>query len=124
MGNLGKRVAEQVRVVERNRHDCRNLGRSDDVGGIEPAAKPHLEHHDIAADVREMHERHGGHQLELGGVLPAFRFHRLSTLAHTKRCSREVLIRDVAPVHTDALMEGLHVGAREKPRLKTRLRKD
>ena len=45
-------------MIERNRHDCRNLGRSDDVGGIEPAAKPHLEHHDIAADVREMHE-HG-----------------------------------------------------------------
>ena len=92
MGDLGKRVAEQVRVVERNRHDGRNLGRGDDVGGIEAAAKPHLEHHDIAADVREMHECHGGHQLELGGVLATFRLHRLGTLAHTKRCSREVLI--------------------------------
>ncbi len=64
-----KRGAEQLRMVEPDARDDGHLGRVDDVRGVEAAAEAHLQHHDVAAAPRELHERHRDHQLELGGMV-------------------------------------------------------
>ena len=64
-GDLGDRVSELVRVVQRYAgHPAQR--RFEHVGAVQPPAKPGLDDGDVHLGFGEMVERHGGDDLEEG----------------------------------------------------------
>ena len=92
-------------MVEPDTADHARLRRVDNVRGIQPTAQAHFQHHDIALAGTEMLQGHRGHQLELGGMVAANRLHGLGVRAHRLHRTRQLPLRDIAPVHADALLE-------------------
>ena len=78
----------------------------DDIGGIEPAAQPHLQHHKIDLFAAEIFERDGGDQTEFGrrGV------QRFGGGADACGDVGKRVGRDVLTIHADALGKIDHVG--------------
>ena len=68
-------------MIKTDARDDAHLGLVDDVRGVQTAAQAHFEHHDVARLLREVRERHGGHKLELRGMIG----HGLGSLFHPQR---------------------------------------
>ena len=67
-------VAQDLGVIQTDAGDDRRLRRVDDVGGVQAAAKAHLQHHDVALCLLKEAEGDGRYQLKLGrGVRHGFR---------------------------------------------------
>ncbi len=62
--DLGERVAQELHVIERDRHDDGGLRRRDHVGGVELAAEAGLQQQDVGGHAREGEEGGDGGDLE------------------------------------------------------------
>ena len=65
-GDLGHRIAEKIGMVERDRRHRAHRRATDDIRGVEPAAKPDLEQHDVGCDTGESEKRRRRRNLEEG----------------------------------------------------------
>ena len=84
----------------------RRLRRGDDIGGVQTAPQPHLQHHDVTARPEEILHSQGGHQLKFSGGV----FHPLPRLQHQLAQLSQLLVKDGRSVHLKALMEPPQVG--------------
>ena len=91
-------------MIETERGNDRYLGRQD-VGGIEPAAQPHLDDGDVHLGAAKVQKADGSDGLKVGHTGRAF--NRRADLLH--QCG-DLVPRDLVPIHLDALAEGVHVG--------------
>ena len=60
-------VPQLLHMLQADVGDHRHLRRGDDVGGVQPSAQAHLQHHQVTLGLPEIEHAQGGHQLELGG---------------------------------------------------------
>ena len=96
-GDIRQRRAQLLDVIHAQCRDHRAGRLFDDVGGIQRAAKSHLQHHDITLLLRKIEHAQCGDDLELGGhVLHGF-------------------VRDLLPVDLDALVEPVDEGRGIQP---------
>ena len=107
-----QRVPQKLRVVKADARDDACLGSVDDVRRVEAAAQTHLQHHHVARAAREVDERDGAHELELGRMVGQ----GLGLLPDFERRLEQVGCGDVFAIHADAFLERLEVGAREQAR--------
>ena len=112
-GDVGQGGAQFLDVVHPQRGDDRALGRVDDVGGVQRAAQPHLQHHDIAVLLREIEHPQRGDQLKLGGDVG----HGRGGGPHLLHQADQVPVRDGRAVDLDALIEADDIGRSEQPDL-------
>ena len=78
----------------------------DDIGGIQRAAKSHLQHHDIALLLRKIEHAQCGDDLELGGHV----LHSVGGGLYLLYQRHQRLVRDLLPVDLDALVEPVDEG--------------
>ena len=114
--NLGRGVAQQVRMIKPNTRNNRNLGHINHVRRVQTTAKANLEHHDVALAFRKILQRNSRHQLELCGMVVAFSSHRLGMLANLKRNARKRLVADIEPIHANALFKSFDKGTGKQAR--------
>ena len=107
-------------MVQADAGDDRGLRHVDDVGGVQAAAKAHLQHHDIALCRLEEAEGDGRHQLKLGGGVR----HGVRRLLHPLGGVRQVLVADLFPVYLETLVVAQKVGRGVEPRPVARLLQD
>ena len=99
-GDLPLRGAEQLGVVEVDGGDDAHE-RRDHVRRVEAAAQAHLHHRDVHGLLREVRERHRGHQLEERRLLAEL----LRSLGHGAGHLDEVGLADLVAVDGDALAD-------------------
>ena len=66
-GDLGVGVPQLLHMLQADVGDHRHLRRGDHIGGVQPSAQAHLQHHQVTLGLPEIEHAQGGHQLELGG---------------------------------------------------------
>jgi hypothetical protein len=115
-GDLGQRVAQQVRVVDVDRRHHGHV-RVRDVGGVPGAAQPDLDHRHVDRGVGERRVRHGRDDLEEGHRHPVELL--LVDQCHVRLDLTpglvEPLVGDGQPVDGDPLGHAHHVRAGEPP---------
>ena len=102
-GNLGERVAEQRGVLEADVGDDGEHG-ADDVGAVEPSAKPHFNHRHVYPGIGKVTQCHGGCDFKKRGT------ERLEETALLFHEVHHVLLAHRLAVHTDTLSEVHEVG--------------
>ena len=75
-GDQGPGIAQLLGVLQADIGDHRRLRGGNHIGGIQAAAQPHLQHHDVAARPQEKLHAQSGHQLKFRGWI----LHSLSRL--------------------------------------------
>ena len=109
-GNIGQRGAQLPDVVHTQRGDHGALRLLDDVGGIQRAAQPHFQHHDIALFAGKIQHPQRGDDLELGGHIG----HGVGGRLHPLHQLHQFFVRDLLPVHLDPLVEPVDEGRGEQ----------
>jgi hypothetical protein len=111
-------VAQQRGVLQADGGDDAD-GRGDDVGGVQPAAQPHLQHHPIDLLLGEVEQGQHGHDLE-GGDAGDGLDGRLALLQQ----AHHIVLGDQLAVDADALAEGVQVGRAVEAGAQTRRAQD
>jgi hypothetical protein len=99
----GERIAEELHVIERDRHDDGGQRRRDHVGGVEFAAKAGLQQQDVGLHAREDEEGGDRRDLEEGDRIAA-----IGALAFFDQIDQRLLF-DQRAGDADALMEAHQV---------------
>ena len=100
-GDIRQRRAQLLDVIHAQCRDHRAGRLFDDVGGIQRAAKPHFQHHDIALLLRKIEHAQCGDDLKLGGHV----LHGVGGGLYLFHQRHQRLVRDLLPVDLDALVE-------------------
>ena len=109
-GNIGQRGAQLPDVVHTQRGDHGALRILDDVGGIQRAAQPHFQHHDVALFAGKIQHPQRGDDLELGGHIG----HGVGGRLHPLHQLHQFFVRDLLPVHLNPLIEAVDEGRGEQ----------
>ena len=109
-GDLFHRVPQDLGVVQADIHDHRGLRRSNDIGGVQPAAQSRLQHHNVALFLLKPQESGGGHHLKLRGVI----LHCVGGGLHQGHHLCQSLIPDGLAVDLHPLIEAGQIGGGEK----------
>ena len=110
-GDLLQGVPQHGGVIQADVHEHGSLGGSDDVGGVQPAAQAHLQHHDVTAPVGKPAQGRGGDELKLRGVV----CHGLGQGAEPGHQLRQLPVRNLLPVHLHPLVKAEEIGGGVKP---------
>ena len=110
-GNIRQRGAQFLDVIHAQCGDHRAGRLFDDVGGIQRAAKPHLQHHDITLLLRKIEHSQCGDDLKLGGHV----LHGVGGGLYLLHKRHQCLVRDLLPVDLDALVEPVDEGRGIQP---------
>ena len=105
-GDIRQRGTKLLDVVHAQCRDHRAGRLFDDIGGIQRAAKPHLQHHDIALLLRKIEHSQCSDDLELGGHV----LHGIGGGFYLLYQFHQRLVRDLLPVDLDALVEPVDEG--------------
>ena len=109
-GNIGQRGAQLPDVVHTQRGDHGALRILDDVGGIQRAAQPHFQHHDVALFAGKIQHPQRGDDLEFGGHIR----HGVGGRLHPLHQLHQFFVRDLLPVHLNPLVEPVDEGRGEQ----------
>ena len=110
-GNIGQGRPQLLGVVQPQSGDHSTFRRVDDVGGVQSAAKPHFQHHDIAVLLRKIEHPQGGDQLKLGGHI----CHAVGSGADALHKRYQVLVWDGLAVDLDTLIKAVDERGGEHP---------
>lgn len=111
--DLCERVAQDLRVLELDRRDRRNLGR-DHVGRVQAPAQPNLDHANVDRLVREIAEAHRGGQFKERGRAE-FPLQSRRGLGDAVQVHAEVRRRHLARADAETLAQVDQVGAGVEP---------
>ena len=111
-GNLFHSTAQLFHMVQSNVADHCSFRRTNDIGGIQPAAHAHLQHYNVTMLPTEIQERNCSHQLKLCGPV----FHGLRGKAHLFRDFPQLLAGNHRSVDAHTLVEHLQKGRNIQPR--------
>ena len=110
-GDIRQRGAQLLDVIHAQCCDHRAGGLFNDIGGIQRAAKPHLQHHDIALLLCKIEHTQCGDDLELGGHV----LHGIGGGLYLLHQLHQCFVRDLPPVDLDALVEAIDKGRGIQP---------
>ena len=113
-GNLLQGAAQNGGVVQRDGHDGRHLWHVDDVGGVEPAAHAHLQHHDVALPPGKPVEGQGSDVLKLCHLVAAF-LELVGDGGQGFHLLHQLLLGNHLPVDLEPLPELQHIGGGVQP---------
>ena len=105
-GDIRQRWTQFLDVIHAQCGDHRAGRLFDDIGGIQRAAKPHLQHHDIALLLRKIEHSQCGDDLELGGHV----LHSVGGGLYLLHQFHQRLVRDLLAVYLNALVESVDKG--------------